>query len=191
MSDTSINASAKSPMTSPSFTRASSALGYVLFPEPTILRQPFPSNQNGSMAGAPRHLSTGNTPYPNRSTDLNVPIELNIPLGQLSPELVCNAITTTNLNPPMLHTIIDALIETLNSCHQCYQQQVCIQTQEHKATINKLEEDLKYAQSHLLNYQETFIKVPEGYIENTRLPIFTIPVHVPTLVNFITVLLGV
>src|SRR6266404_1975197 len=120
----------------------------------------------------PQLLSTGNTPYP-RSPD--VPIELNIPLGQLSPQSVCNAITTTHLDPPMLRAIIDALVETSNSHHQQYQHQVQAQNEEHKAAIHKLEEDLEYAQSRLLDYQETFVKAPDGYVANDRLPMFSIP----------------
>ncbi len=75
----------------------------------------------------------------------------------------------------MLHAIINALIETLNSCHQQYQCQVRAQNEEHKAAITKLEEDLEYAQSHLLDYQETFVKPPDGYVANNRLPMFSIP----------------
>jgi len=104
-----------------------------------------------------------------------VPIELNIPLGRLSPQSVHNAITTTNLDPPTLRTIIDALVDTLNSHHQQYQHQVQAQNEEHKAAITKLEEDLEFAQSHLLDYQETFVKAPDRYVANNRLPTFTIP----------------
>ncbi len=46
---------------------------------------------------------------------------------------------------------------------------------EHKAAINKLEENLEFAESCLLNYQETFVKAPDGYVANDRLPTFTIP----------------
>src|SRR6266481_7045768 len=174
MSDASINASNESPNNSASSTRVSSPGSFVPFPEPQLLSQPIPIplNQNNSTTGVPRQLSAGNTPYPWAP---DVPIKLNIPLGRLSPQSVCNAITTTNLDPPTLHAIINALVETSNSCHQHYQQQVCVQTQEHKVAIDKLEEDLEYAQSHLLNYQETFVKAPEGYITNTRHPTFTIP----------------
>ncbi len=104
-----------------------------------------------------------------------MPIELNIPLGRLSPQSVRNAIATTHLEPPALHAIIDALVETSNSCHQQYQRQVRAQNEEHKAAIDKLEEDLEFAQSHLLDYQETFVKAPDGYVANNRLPTFTIP----------------
>ncbi len=75
----------------------------------------------------------------------------------------------------MLHTIIDALVETSNSRHQQYQCQVRAQNEEHKAKVDKLEEDLEFAQSRLLNYQETFVKAPDGYVTNNRLPTFTIP----------------
>src|SRR6266478_5157587 len=117
MSDASINASNKSPDNSASSTRVSSRASYIPFPEPRLLSQPIPipTNQNNSTTGVPRQLSAGNTPYP-RAPD--IPIELNIPLGRLSPQLVCNAIATTNLEPPMLRAIIDALIETSNSRHQ-------------------------------------------------------------------------
>src|SRR6266404_2481941 len=174
MSNAFINASAESPNNSASSTRVSSPDGFVPFPEPHLLSQPIPIpvNQNDSVPGIPCQLSAGNTPYP-RAPD--VPIKLNIPLGQLSPQSVCNTIATTHLDPPTLHTIIDALVKTSNSCHQQYQCQVCTQNEEHKAAINKLEEDLKYAQSHLLDYQETFIKAPDRYVANNRLPTFTIP----------------
>src|SRR6266481_8226296 len=174
MSDASINASAESPANSASSTRVSSPGSFVPFPEPRLLSQPIriPSNQNNSIAGVPRQLSTGNTPYPQAP---DMPIELNIPLGRLSPQSVRNAIATTNLDPPALHTIIDALIETSNSCHQQYQHQVRAQNEEHKAAINKLEEDLEFAQSRLLDYQETFVKALDGYVANDRLPTFTVP----------------
>src|SRR6266436_3302086 len=174
MSDVSINASNESPDNSTSSTRVSSPGGFVPFPEPHLPSQPIPIpiNQNNSTAGVPQQLSAGNTPYP-RAPD--VPIELNIPLGQLSPQSVHNAIATTHLDPPTLCTIIDALVKTSNSRHQQYQHQVCAQNEEHKAAINKLEEDLEYAQSRLLDYQETFVKAPDGYVTNDRLPTFTIP----------------
>src|SRR6266446_224348 len=174
MSDTLINASAESPANSASSTRVSSPGSFVPFPELHLLSQPIPIpiNQNNSTAGIPQQLSTGNTPYP-RAPD--VPIELNIPLGRLSPQSVCNAIATTHLEPPALCAIIDALVETSNSHHQQYQHQVRAQNKEHKAEIDKLEEDLEFAQSHLLDYQETFVKAPDRYIANNRLPTFTIP----------------
>src|SRR6266446_4298947 len=176
MSDASINASAESPASSVSSTRVSSPGSFVPFPEPQLLSQPIPipSNQNNSIAGIPRQLSTGNMPYPQAP---DVPIELNIPLGRLSPQSVHNAIATTHLEPPTLRAIIDALVETSNSCHQQYQRQVQAQNEEHKAAINKLEEDLEFTQSHLLDYQETFVKAPDGYVANNRLPTFTIPLR--------------
>src|SRR6266478_4048316 len=121
MSNASINASTESPANSTSSTRVSSPGSFVPFPEPCLLTQPIPTNQNNSAPGAPQLLSAGNTPYP-RAPD--VLIELNIPLGRMSPQSVHNAVATTHLDPPMLHAIIDALIETSNSCHQQYQCQV-------------------------------------------------------------------
>src|SRR6266446_4867350 len=154
MSDTSINASNESPDNSASSTRVSSPGSFVPFPDPRLLSQPIPIpvNQNNSTTGVPQQLSAGNTPYPRA---LDMPIELNIPLGQLSPQSVHNAIATTHLEPPALRAIIDALVETSNSCHQQYQRQVCTQNEEHKAAIDKLEEDLEYALLRLLDYQET------------------------------------
>src|SRR6266403_1461103 len=174
MSNASINASAESPANSASSTRVSSPGSFVPFLELHLLSQPIPIpvNQNNSTAGVPRQLSAGNTPYP-RAPDM--PIELNIPLGQLSPQSVHNAIATTHLEPPALRAIIDALVKTSNSHHQQYQRQVRAQNEEHKAVINKLEEDLEFAQSRLLNYQETFVKAPDRYVTNDRLPTFTIP----------------
>src|SRR6266436_949698 len=168
MSVGSINASNESPTNSASSTRVSSCASYVPFPELTLVShttvvpigQPIPINHNNSTTGVPHQLNAGNTPYP-RAPD--VPIKLNIPLGRLSPQSVRNAIATTHLDPPMLRAIIDALIETSNSCHQQYQHQVQAQNQEHKAAIDKLEEDLEFAQSRLLDYQETFVKAPDGY----------------------------
>ncbi len=178
MSAGSINASNESPANSASSTRVSSPGSYVPFPEPQLLSQPIPipvsTNQNNSTAGVPRQLSAGNTPYP-RAPD--VPIELNIPLGQLSPQSVRNAIATTHLDPPTLCAIINALVETSNSHHQQYLRQVRTEAAEHKATVDKLEEDLEFAQSHLLDYQETFVKAPDRYVANDRLPTFTIPLR--------------
>src|SRR6266446_5077626 len=174
MSAGSINASNESPANSASSTRVSSPGSYIPFPDPQLLSQPIPIpiNQNNSTAGIPRQLSVGHTPYPWAP---NVPIELNIPLGRLSPQSVRNAITTTNLDPPALCAIIDALVETLNSRHQQYLRQARTEAAEHKAAINKLEEDLEFTESRLLDYQETFIKAPDGYVANDRLPMFTIP----------------
>src|SRR6266478_7161500 len=122
MSDASINALAESPNNSTSSTRVSSCASYVAFPELSLLNQPIPVNQNNSITSVPCLLSSaGNTPYPRA---LDVPIKLNIPLGQLSLKSVCNAIATTNLDPPTLCAIINALVETSNSCHQQYQCQV-------------------------------------------------------------------
>src|SRR6266403_344276 len=169
-----INASNESPANSASSTRVSSPGSYVPFPELHLLSQPIPIpvNQNNSTAGVPRQLSAGHTPYP-RAPD--VPIKLNIPLGRLSPQSVRNAIATTNLDPPALRAIIDALIETSNSRHQQYLRQARTEAAEHKAVIEKLEESLEFAESRLLDYQETFVKAPDGYVANDRLPTFTIP----------------
>src|SRR6266478_4473819 len=136
MSDALINASAESPANSTSSTRVSSPGSFVPFPEPRLLSQPIPipGNQNNSIAGIPRQLSAGNTPYPQAP---DMPIELNIPLGRLSPQSVRNAIATTNLDPPALHTIIDALVETSNSRHQQYLRQARTEAAEHKAAIEK------------------------------------------------------
>src|SRR6266436_5076876 len=176
MSAGSINASNESPANSASSTRVSSPGSYVAFPDPQLFSQPIPipipANQNNSTAGVPRQLSAGNTPYP-RAPD--VPIELNIPLGRLSPQSVRNAITTTHLDPPALRAISNALVETLNSHHQQYLRQARTEAVEHKVTVDKLEEDLEFAQSRLLDYQETFVKAPDGYVANDRLPTFTIP----------------
>ncbi len=176
MSAGSINASNESPANSASSTRVSSPGSYVPFPELQLFSQPIaipvPTNQNNSTAGVPQQLSVGSTPYP-RAPD--VPIKLNIPLGRLSPQSVRNAIATTNLDPPALRTIIDALVETSNSRHQQYLCQARTEAAEHKAMVDKLEEDLEFAQSHLLDYQETFVKAPDGYVANDRLPTFTIP----------------
>src|SRR6266404_7165608 len=148
MSAGSINAFNESPANSTSSTRVSSPGSYVAFPEPHLLSQPIPipisANQNNSTAGIPRQLNAGSTPYP-RAPD--VPIELNIPLGRLSPQSVRNAIATTNLDPPVLRTIIDALVETSNSRHQQYLRQARTEAVEHKAAIDKLEESLEYAES--------------------------------------------
>src|SRR6266446_2244184 len=176
MSAGSINASNESPANSASSTRVSSPGSYVPFPDPQLLSQPIPIpvNQNNSTAGVPRQLSVGHTPYP-RAPD--VPIELNIPLGQLSPQSVRNAIATTNLDPPALRAIIDALVETSNSRHQQYLRQAQTKAAEHKAAIDKLEESLEFTESRLLDYQETFVKAPDGYVTNDRLPMFTIPLR--------------
>src|SRR6266436_6400761 len=176
MSAGSINASNESPANSASSTRVSSPGSYVTFPEPQLFSQPIaipvPANQNNSTAGVPRQLSAGHTPYPQAP---DVPIELNIPLGRLSPQSVRNAIATTNLDPPALRAIIDALVETSNSRHQQYLRQARTKAAEHKAAIDKLEESLEYAESRLLDYQETFVKAPDRYVTNDRLPTFTIP----------------
>src|SRR6266478_7203576 len=124
MSAGSINASNESPTNSASSTRVSSPGSYVAFPDPQLFSQPIPipvsTNQNNSTTGVPRQLSTGHTPYPRAP---NVLIELNVPLGRLSPQSVRNAIATTDLGPPALRAIIDALVETLNSRHQQYLRQ--------------------------------------------------------------------
>src|SRR6266481_1120269 len=136
MSAGSINASNEPPDNSASSTRVSSPGSYVAFPEPHLLSQPIPipTNQNNSTTGVPRQLSAGNTPYPRAP---NMPIELNIPLGRLSPQSVRNAIATTHLDPPALRAIIDALVETSNSCHQQYLRQTRTEAAEHKAAIEK------------------------------------------------------
>src|SRR6266446_5264517 len=176
MSAGSINASNESPANSASSTRVSSPGSYVPFLELQLLSQPIPipisTNQNNSTTGVPRQLNAGSTPYP-RAPD--VPIELNIPLGRLSPQSVRNAIATTHLDPPALRTIINALVETLNSRHQQYLRQARTEAMEHKVMVDKLKEDLEFTQSHLLDYQETFVKAPDRYVTNNRLPTFTIP----------------
>ncbi len=77
----------------------------------------------------------------------------------------------------MLRAIIDALVETSNSRHQQYLCQAQTEAEEHKAAIEKLEESLEFAESRLLDYQETFVKAPDRYVANNRLPTFTIPLR--------------
>jgi len=51
------------------------------------------------------------------------------------------------------------------------------QTKKYKETLNKMEEDLDYANTCLIGYQEMFQTPPKGYVANTKLSSFTIPVR--------------
>src|SRR6266478_2225524 len=170
MSDLSRNDSAESP--NPSSYRGPAS--------PTLVDTPleeFPLPQPGtflSHPGVPRLL----TPAPHASVPAGPATAENhlLALGQMSPRSVRATIASHNLPADTYCSIINGLVVTSEACTHRYNQDLATQEAEHKKKLDDREETIEFLEARLVGYIDTFSQPPAGYVENGRLPTFTIPV---------------
>src|SRR6266404_4973267 len=170
MSDISRNDSAESPGSS----------SYRGPTSPTLVDMPleeFPLLQPGaflSHPGVPRLL----TPAPHAPIPAGPATAENhlLALGQMSPRSVRTAIASHDLPTDTYRSIINGLVVTSEARTHCYNQDLAAQEADHKKKLDDHEEMIEFLEARLIGYIDTFSQPPDGYVENGRLPTFTIPV---------------
>src|SRR6266436_1431593 len=133
------------------------------------LVEEFPPPQPTAFAsrpGVPRLL----TPAPHAPVPAGPATAENhlLALGQLSPRSVRAADT--------YRSIINRLVVTSEARTHCYNQDLAAQEADHKKKLDDHEEMIEFLEARLIGYIDTFSQPPAGYVENGRLPTFTIPV---------------
>src|SRR6266404_5116510 len=93
----------------------------------------------------------------------------------MSPRLVCSTIATHTLDTDTYQSIINGLIVTSEARTHHFQQELASQEEGHKKKLDDLNETVEFLEAHLIGYINTFSQPPNGYIENSHLPTFTIP----------------
>src|SRR6266436_2592291 len=130
---------------------------------------PFPSNP-----GVPRLLTPAtHAPVPTGPTTAENHL---LALGQMSPRSVCAAIASHDLPADTYRSIINGLVVTSEARTHRYHQDLATQEADHKKKLDDREEMIEFLEARLVGYIDTFSQPPEGYVENGRLPTFTIPV---------------
>jgi len=133
-------------------------------PQPAIL-SPHP--------GVPRLL----TPAPHAPVPIGGdPTVTNhlLALGRMSPQSVRSTIATHTLDTDTYQSIINRLVVTSEAHTHCFQQELATQEEGHKKKLDDLSETIEFLEACLIRYIDTFSQPPDGYIENGRLPTFTI-----------------
>src|SRR6266446_6934281 len=97
-------------------------------------------------------------------------------LGQMSPQSVHAAIASHDLPAATYPSIINGLIVTSEARTHRYSQDLAAQEVDHKKKLDDREETIEFLEARLVGYIDTFSQPPTGYVENGRLPTFTIPV---------------
>src|SRR6266403_220323 len=137
----------------------------------------FPPSQPGaflSRPGVPRLL----TPAPHAPVPAGPATAENhlLALGQMSPRSVRAAIASHDLPADTYRSIINGLVVTSEARTHRYNQDLAAQETEHKKKLDDREETIEFLEARLVGYIDTFSQPPAGYVENGRLPTFTIPV---------------
>src|SRR6266446_2406572 len=138
---------------------------------PTLVNTPleeFPPPQPGtflSRPGVPRLL----TPAPHAPVPAGPATAENhiLALGQMSPR---------SLPADTYRSIINGLVVTSEARTHRYNQDLAAQEADHKKKLDDREETIEFLEARLVGYIDTFSQPPTGYVENGRLPTFTIPV---------------
>src|SRR6266403_1345373 len=146
---------------------------------PTLVDTPleeFPPPQPGaflSRPGIPRLL----TPAPHAPVPAGPATAENhlLALGQMSPWSVRSAIASHDLPADTYRSIIHGLVITSEAHTHRFQQDLATQEVDHKKKLDDREETIKFLEARLVRYIDTFSQPPTGYVENGRLPAFTIP----------------
>src|SRR6266436_5346038 len=146
---------------------------------PTLVDTPleeFPPPQPGaflSRPGIPRLL----TPAPHAPVPAGPVTTKNhlLTLVQMSPRSVRAAITSHDLPPDTYRSIINRLVVTSEARTHRYTQDLTAKEADHKKKLDDREETIEFLEAHLVGYIDTFSQPPTGYVENGRLPAFTIP----------------
>src|SRR6266478_4740149 len=152
---------------------------------PTLVDTPleeFPPPQPGaflSCPGIPRLL----TPAPHAPVPAGPTTAANhlLALRQMSPRSVHSAIASHDLPADTYRSIINGLVVTSEARTHHFQQDLATQEADHKKKLDDREETIEFLEACLVGYIDTFFQPPEGYVENGRLPTFTIPVGGPLL----------
>ncbi len=147
---------------------------------PTLVNTPleeFPPLQPGaflSNPGVPRLL----TPAPHAPIPAGPATTENhlLALGQMSPRSVRAAIASHDLPADTYCSIINGLVVTSEARTHRYNQDLAAQEADHKKKLDDREETIEFLEARLVGYIDTFSQPPTGYVENGRLPTFTIPV---------------
>src|SRR6266478_2902917 len=137
----------------------------------------FPPAQPRAFAshpGVPRLL----TPAPHAPVPAGPATAENhlLALGQMSPRSVRAAIASHDLPADTYRSIINGLVITSEAHTHHYSQDLAAQEADHKKKLDDREETIKFLEAWLVGYIDTFSQPPTGYVENGRLPTFTIPV---------------
>src|SRR6266436_6037780 len=146
---------------------------------PTLVDTPveeFPPPQPGAYAphpGVPRLL----TPAPHAPVPAGPATATNhlLALGQMSPRLVQSAITSHDIPANTYRSIINGLVVTSEARTHRFQQDMAAQEADHKKKLDDHKETIEFLKARLIGYIDTFSQPPDGYVENGRLPTFTIP----------------
>src|SRR6266446_6645255 len=147
---------------------------------PTLVDSPleeFPPAQPAMFLpnpGVPRLL----TPAPHAPIPAGPATATNhlLALGQMSPRSVRSAIASHDLPADTYRSIINRLVITSEARTHRHGQDLAAQEAEHKKKLDDREETIEFLKARLVGYIDTFSQPPAGYVENGRLPTFTIPV---------------
>src|SRR6266478_6453384 len=147
---------------------------------PTLVDSPleeFPPPQPGaflSNPGVPRLL----TPAPHAPVPAGPATAENhlLALGQMSPRSVRSAIASHDLPADTYRSIINGLVITSEAHTHRHGLDLVAQEADHKKKLDDREETIEFLEACLVGYIDTFSQPPTGYVENGRLPTFTIPV---------------
>ncbi len=137
----------------------------------------FPPSQPGifpAHPGVPRLL----TPAPHAPVPAGPATAENhlLALGQMSPRSVRAAIASHDLPADTYRSIINGLVVTSEARTHRYNQDLVSKEADHKKKLDDHEETIEFLEARLVGYIDTFSQPPAGYVENGRLPTFTIPV---------------
>jgi len=94
----------------------------------------------------------------------------------MSPRSVRTAIASHDLPADTYRSIINRLVVTSEARTHRYNQDLAVQEADHKKKLDDREETIEFLEARLVGYIDTFSQPPTGYVENGRLPTFTIPV---------------
>src|SRR6266446_3993210 len=137
----------------------------------------FPPSQPGaflSLPGVPRRL----TPAPHAPLPAGPATAENhlLALGQMSPRSVRAAIASHDLPADTYRSIINGLVVTSEARTHQHGQELAAQEADSKKKLDDHEETIEFLEARLVGYIDTFSQPPTGYVQNGRLPTFTIPV---------------
>ncbi len=136
---------------------------------PPTIPAAFPSHP-----GVPRLL----TPAPHAPVPAGPATAKNhlLALGQMSPRSVRATIASHDLPADTYRSIINGLVVTSEARTHRYNQDLAAKEADHKKKLDDHEETIEFLEARLVGYIDTFSQPPAGYVENGRLPTFTIPV---------------
>ncbi len=146
---------------------------------PTLVDTPleeFPPPQPAIFSphpGQPRLL----TPAPHAPVPAGPATTTNhlLALSQMSPQSVHSTIASHNLPPDTYRSIINRLVVTSEACTHHFQQDLATQEADYKKKLDDCNETIEFMEARLVGYIDTFFRPLKGYIENSRLTMFTIP----------------